>query len=165
MDAFEDLFRTHQARVYRWILAVVRDPAAAEDLTIETFWRVYRAGDRFDRDRAFEPWVRRIATNLAISHLRHARHEVAAESHVLDAHAGPPAADSAVSRDERAAIARAFAALPAKLKAVARLALIEETPYAEIAGALGITLQAVKSREFRAVRRLRESLAKVGIHP
>ncbi len=38
-DAFETLFRQHQATVYRWILRVVRDHGAAEDLTVETFWR------------------------------------------------------------------------------------------------------------------------------
>jgi RNA polymerase sigma-70 factor (ECF subfamily) len=39
-DAFESLFRRYQSDVYRWIVRIVRDPAAAEDLTVETFWRV-----------------------------------------------------------------------------------------------------------------------------
>ncbi|MBS1859087.1 MAG: sigma-70 family RNA polymerase sigma factor, partial [Acidobacteria bacterium] len=72
MDAFEELFRTHQRDVYRWILRLVRDPPVAEDLTIETFWRIYRARRRFDPDRSFGAWARRIAVNLAMGHLRHA---------------------------------------------------------------------------------------------
>jgi hypothetical protein len=43
LDAFEALFRQHQGEVYGWIVRIVRDPAAAEDLTIETFWRIHRA--------------------------------------------------------------------------------------------------------------------------
>jgi DNA-directed RNA polymerase specialized sigma24 family protein len=42
LDAFESLFRRHQSDVYGWIVRIVRDPDAAEDLTVETFWRIYR---------------------------------------------------------------------------------------------------------------------------
>ena len=49
--AFESLFREHQREVYRWIVRIVRDPAAADDLTIETFWRIYRSRARFDPSR------------------------------------------------------------------------------------------------------------------
>src|SRR5215469_12817703 len=48
VEAFEALFRQHQCEVYGWILRIVRDRATAEDLTIETFWRMYRAHARFD---------------------------------------------------------------------------------------------------------------------
>src|SRR6266851_9285919 len=53
LDAFEALFRRHQSEVYGWIVRIVRDPAAAEDLTVETFWRIYRARARFDPTRSF----------------------------------------------------------------------------------------------------------------
>jgi RNA polymerase sigma-70 factor (ECF subfamily) len=43
VDAFEQLFRQFQHQVYGWIVRIVRDPAAAEDLTVEAFWRTYRA--------------------------------------------------------------------------------------------------------------------------
>ena len=51
--AFEALFKAHQQQVYGWIARLVRDRAAAEDLTIETFWRVYRSRARFDPARSF----------------------------------------------------------------------------------------------------------------
>jgi len=51
--AFETLFRAHQHEVYGWIVRVVRDRAAAEDLTIETFWRAYRSRSRFDPARSY----------------------------------------------------------------------------------------------------------------
>ena len=53
LGAFETLFRQYQSEVYRWTVRIVRDPAAAEDLTIETFWRIYRAHARFDPERGF----------------------------------------------------------------------------------------------------------------
>ena len=67
--AFEALFGEYQGQVYGWIVRIVRDPAAAEDLTVETFWRIYRARARFDPRCGFGPWARRIATNLAVGHL------------------------------------------------------------------------------------------------
>src|SRR5215471_16597605 len=70
IEAFEILFQRHQAEVYRWLVCLVRDPAAAEDLTLETFWRIYRAHARFDPARCFGAWARRIATNVALNHLK-----------------------------------------------------------------------------------------------
>jgi RNA polymerase sigma-70 factor (ECF subfamily) len=77
LDAFESIFREHQNEVYGWIVRIVRNPAAAEDLTIETFWRIYRARARFDATRELGPWARRIATYLAYNHLKAARPETA----------------------------------------------------------------------------------------
>ncbi len=160
LDAFEALFRAHQAEVYRWIVRIVRDRAAAEDLTVETFWRVYRARGRFDPARPFLPWARRIATRAAIDHLRTARRFVPA-----DAFPDQPAPDAAAQSESRAELARAFHALPAALRAAATLALIEELPYSEIAEALDISLSAVKMRVSRAIRLLRSHLEKKGLRP
>jgi RNA polymerase sigma factor (sigma-70 family) len=75
LDAFEALFRSHQGEVYGWIVRIVRDSSAAEDLTVETFWRIHRAHARFDPTRSFGAWARRIATNAALDHLKTARRE------------------------------------------------------------------------------------------
>src|SRR5579859_5165225 len=87
LNAFESLFRQYQGEVYGWIVRVVRDPAAAEDLTIETFWRIHRAHARFDPRRSFGAWARRIATNVAIDYLRASRPEIALDPDRL---AAPP---------------------------------------------------------------------------
>ena len=73
LDAFETLFRQFQGDVYSWIARIVRDPSTAEDLTLETFWRIYAAHARFDPGRSFGAWARRIATNVAIDHLKTAQ--------------------------------------------------------------------------------------------
>jgi RNA polymerase sigma-70 factor (ECF subfamily) len=73
IQAFEALFREYQGDVYGWIIRIVHDSGAAEDLTIETFWRIYRARARFDPCRSFGAWARRIASNLALEHLSRRR--------------------------------------------------------------------------------------------
>ena len=100
-----------------------------------------------------------------MAHFRTAGREVNVSEAVLDAQPGHLNADSAERQEARQAIRRAFAELPSKLKAVALLALIEEKSYGDIASALGISLSAVKSREFRAVQLIRSKLKKAGIEP
>src|SRR5437762_11979759 len=70
LTAFEAIFREYQGQVYGWIMRLIRDPSAAEDLTLETFWRIWKARARFDPSGNFHGWARRIATNLAIDHLK-----------------------------------------------------------------------------------------------
>ena len=161
LEAFETLFRQFQREVYSWIIRIVRDPGITEDLTVETFWRIYQARSRFDPERSFGAWARRIATNAAIDYLKTVRPEVL----LRENHAPEVPSDPAVQWDLRDRIEKAFAQLPAKLQVVARLALIEEQPYQEIAGALGISVGAVKSRVFRAVRLLRKKLKRMGVEP
>jgi RNA polymerase sigma-70 factor, ECF subfamily len=165
IQAFEALFREYQGQVYGWIIRIVHDSGAAEDLTIETFWRIYRARARFDPCRSFGAWARRIATNLALEHLSRRRPERSLDNGfpIPAPSIGTP--DPAIAADVCAKVLAAFDELPAKLRVTARLAMIEERPYAEIADALGISTNGVKSRVFRAIRLLRKSLEKRGVRP
>jgi RNA polymerase sigma factor (sigma-70 family) len=158
-EAFEALFRQFQAEVYGWIVRIVRDPSAAEDLTVETFLRIYRARGRFDPGASFGAWARRIATNLAIDHLRQARREVV----LPDDLAQPGSADPIECAETRRQIADAFRRLPLKLRVAATLSLIEEQSPKEIAEALGTSEGAVRVRVFRAVRLLRQQLRRLGV--
>jgi RNA polymerase sigma-70 factor, ECF subfamily len=161
IDAFETLVRQFQGDIYAWTVRIVRDPGVAEDLTVETLWRVYRARHRFRPDGNFSAWARRIATNLAIDHLRRYR---PGQSFPAEP-AGVPQPDPLVQRETQEKIQQAFHRLPAKLQVAATLALVEELPYDEIAAALGTSVGAVKLRVFRAVRILRKRLNQAGIRP
>lgn len=159
LDAFESLFREHQCAVYRWIVRIVRNPATAEDLTVETFWRAYRSHARFRPDGNFEAWLRRIGTNAALDHLRTARAYV----ELSEDFPAAPAPDPAMRKETRIAVRRAFASLPPRLRVVAQLGLLEQEPYRVISEALGISESATKLRMFRAVRILRRKLKQAGV--
>jgi RNA polymerase sigma-70 factor (ECF subfamily) len=154
LDAFEVLFRQHQQQVYAWILRIVRDSGIAEDLTVETFWRIYRSRARFDPAGNFGAWAYRIATNAALDCMRKSRRETELPAD-LAADARP---DPVLQRETRDRIRVAFAQLPPKYRLVATLALIEDEPYEKIAEAAGISASLVKVRVFRAVRMLRKQL-------
>ena len=164
LEAFEQLFRDHQRQVYGWIMRIVRNSATAEDLTVETFWRSYRSRVQFRPDGNFAAWARRIATNVALDHLRRAQRETELPGDLL----APPTPDPAVSRETLERIRVAFANLPPKYRLVATLALIEDAPYEDIAAAAGISVALVKVRVFRATRLLRKHLravaAEIGVN-
>ena len=158
LEAFEALFRQHQREVYGWTVRIVRDSGVAEDLTVETFWRVYRSRARFDPQGNFRAWARRIATNAALDHLKRVRHE----TELSEDFPAPAGGDPALCGETRSQIREAFLELPAKYRLVATLALIEDEPYNEIAEAVGISAALVKVRVFRAVRMLRKKLNSLG---
>jgi RNA polymerase sigma-70 factor (ECF subfamily) len=161
LDAFESLFRQYQGEVYRWILRIVRNTATAEDLTVETLWRIYRAHAQFDVAKGnCGPWMRRIATNVAIDHLRRSRHEIPLPDNLAAPAQQPPAEQLELRRE----ILDAVNKLSPRLRAVVLLALVEEESYESIAQALGISENAVKVRVFRGVRILRKTLTQAGVH-
>ena len=159
-DAFEALFRQFELEVHRWILRIVRDAAAADDVLVEAFWRAYRARARFDTSRSFGAWMRKIASNAALDYLRTARRR-AGWTIADDTLPAPPGSDRGLAD----CIALAFSRLPPRLHIVATLALIEEQPYAEIADALDLPVGTVKSRVYRAIGSLKKELARMGIQP
>jgi len=161
LEAFEPLFRQQQAEVYRSVVRIVRDPAAAEDLTVEAFWRLYQHRASLDPQGNCAAWLRRVATNLAIDHLRRAH---PAEP-LLAEPADERRSDCVAQQETRTAIRKAMDELSPKLRAVVQLTLIEEESYANVAEALGISLSAVKLRVFRATRILRKKLEERGVRP
>jgi RNA polymerase sigma-70 factor (ECF subfamily) len=148
-SGIEALFRVHWPRAYRAAYLVVHDAAAAEDIAQEAFLAAVRNLDRFDRRRAFGPWLHRIVVNRAIDWVRarQLRGEIELGDSVVAAeHAGPI--------DE--SVVAALSALPPEHRAVIVLRhLLEYTP-GEIAEALGLPRGTVNSRLRRGLDSLRE---------
>ena len=150
---FQELYDREYTPVYRAIRAVVLDPAAAEDLTQETFVRAYKARHRYQPTAPPGAWLRRIGVNLAISHLRRqklarflpARLYVAPDRREYD---------QAEARD---VVSKALAALSPKLRAAVVLHYYEGLTREEIAAALGVPAGTVASRIAKAVVIMRKA--------
>ena len=157
-EAFEAIFRRFQAEVYRWVVRILRDDSAAEEVVVEAFWRAYRGRARFDPSRSFGAWMRRIATHASIDHIRAQRRHGRVRA-LPEAAAGE--SDETLSE----AVGIAFRRLSPRLQVVATLALVEGRSHGEIAQALGVPVGTVKSRLFRATRALRKDLERLGVRP
>jgi len=170
-EAFETLFARYSDTVRRHLLRIVRRPAAADDLVQEAFLRVWTRADQWDGRGAFRGWLFRIATNLALNHLRSVRrrrqqpldippdlgdsdeHEHVAPSWMIDASALGPDAIAQLA-EQREMCRRLLDRLPEAKREVFRLAHEAELPVREIAERLGIPEGTVKSRLHHAARRV-----------
>ncbi len=153
----------YQHRLYRFLLRLVKDPAAAEDLFQQTWLQVLRKQGSFDARRDFEPWLFSVARNLAVDHLRRRQPESLDEpmeaSSGSHADAVPSAALDALERllggERSALLLRAMDRLPALYREVLTLRFEEEMKPEQISVVLGAPVTTVKTRLARGLRQLR----------
>jgi RNA polymerase sigma factor (sigma-70 family) len=150
--AFEELYRQYVGDVYHYALALLRNPADAEDVTQTTFMNAYRAYRRGEEILKPQNWLIKIAHNVARS--RYARtkrrvKEVPLEEHVEQL---------ALPEEERPnveGVLRALGRLPFNQRAALVMRELEGRSYAEIADTLSVSVAAVETLIFRARRSLR----------
>ncbi|MBM2821369.1 MAG: sigma-70 family polymerase sigma factor, partial [Thermoleophilia bacterium] len=123
----------------------------------EAVEKAFAALDRFDETRPFAPWLKRIAINRAVDHLRRGRRVEVLHDEETTFHAWA-LGDSAEDDVRRWVIADAVAALGAGKRIVVVLHYWLDLPLEEIAGVLGLPLGTVASRLARAKVELREAL-------
>jgi RNA polymerase sigma-70 factor (ECF subfamily) len=159
--AFETLFRRWQAPLGRHLARMLHDPAAADDLVMETFVRLHRHRARWREGTPLRPWLFTIARNLARNRLRAQRlWGWLPLASARDRTAPPPApVDPATVNEARTRVAAAFAALPPAQREACSLRLLGELSVAEIARVTSVPAGTVKSRLFHGLRRLRALLA------
>ena len=164
-DAIRQLVEGYERPIFHIIWRSVGSLEDARDLTQETFVRAIRALDRFDTTRPFRNWIFRIASNLAIDHLRRRRLRTISINIDQDDERGmraPVLIDPGDRPDEvheqawlSEKLARLVDQLPPEYKVVVHLRHGEQLSYEEIAEALGVPLGTVKARLHRAHHRLR----------
>ena len=150
--AFERLYRRYVKDVYHYALALLRNPADAEDITQTTFLNAYRAFKRGERPRKPQNWLIKIAHNAART--RYARStrrvkEVPLADHV-DALVVPEE-----EKPDVAEVLDALGQLPLNQRGALVMRELEGRSYAEIADTLGVSVPAVETLIFRARRSLR----------
>jgi RNA polymerase sigma factor (sigma-70 family) len=160
--SWDEIVRQHADRVYRLAYRLSGNRSDAEDLTQETFVRVFRSLADYTPG-TFEGWLHRITTNLFLDMVRRrqkirfdALAEDASERLATD-EPGPERAYEQNNLDPE--IQRALDALPADFRAAVVLCDLEGLTYEEIALTLDIKVGTVRSRIHRGRVLLREALA------
>ena len=155
-DAVRAVYQAYGRLVYAVAYKVLGDRSLAEDATQLAFMKAWRAAASVDEDRDLEPWLATIARRAAI------------DVHRREAHRAGQALESVAPRDQALVsgsqsaeavydvweVRRAVAALPADEREVVRLQHFEGLTHAQIAERLQLSVGTVKSRSFRAHKRL-----------
>jgi RNA polymerase sigma-70 factor (ECF subfamily) len=160
MEAFEGLVKAYERPIYYLCLRMAGAPQAADDLAQETFIRAYGALSGFKEGRNFYVWIRRIAVNASLNHLRSTKREEPLGDREPDPCRDMPQ-DELQSREAEGKFQEALGALSSDQRAVFVLRVFEDQSYREIARALRISKGTVMSRLSRARGKLRATLAEL----
>jgi RNA polymerase sigma-70 factor (ECF subfamily) len=152
LDAFEELIRRLQRRVYGFAYQHLRDSEEAHDLAQEIFVKLYRNLGRYDVERPFEPWFWKLAANTSINYRR--------KRVPLPAEAGDePVDDEARLLKHDPTLVQALAQLDPAYRLPVLLHYYADLSLEQVSQSLNVSVAAVKSRLHRARAQLRNSLA------
>ena len=143
LPAFEAFFRAHQRDIFGYLWRLTGDEQAAYDLSQETFVRAWQHYDRIASYERPGAWLFRVATNLALTHLKRAAAPVGA---ALPFAAGldPSVSDPSWRLAESDAVRETLLGLPPQQRAALALREVYGFSCAEVAEALGVSLAAAK---------------------
>ena len=158
VEAYEMLYRKHVGRVHALCLRMARDRSEAEELTQETFVRVWERLGSFRGESAFSTWLHRVAVNVVVAELRR-------RGRWRERFTEQPAADVGVARPAFSAggdldLERAIASLSPQARLVFLLHDVEGWKHGEIAQRTGLAVGTSKAHLHRARLLLREELTR-----
>ena len=153
MIDFDTLYREFAPRIHRFVLGLSGDTVVAEDVTAETFVRVWATRDRV-RHETVRAFLFTIARNLWLQGIRSEWRQRELTAEHADHSPGPDA--QAAGRLDLARVIEALSTLEPADRAAILMRAQEDMPYEEIAQSLGITVPAAKVRVHRARKKLKE---------
>ena len=156
-DGAAELFERYSSAILRFTDRLLSDRALAEEVTQEVFVKVISRAYQYDGRAEVSSWLFAIAANACRDRRRRDRRATVVP---LDGLPEPTARGDGIEtalldRERRESVRRALAALSEEQREALVLARYHGMPYAEIAGVLGISVGAVKTRIFRAVETLK----------
>lgn len=158
--AFEQLVNAHAPYVYNLALRTLQNEREAEDITQETFVRVWRSIGRFRADAQFKTWLYRIVVNLCYNRLPKLKRELGAieveDVELVDESIGVERA--VLSAETATQLKSAIANLPETQRLVITLRHQQGLSYDEIAKITGLPLGTIKTHIFRARKALKVAL-------
>lgn len=169
LDAFEELVRRYEKRVYAIALRSAGSPEDAADITQDVFLRAWRSIESFRGDSGFSTWLFRITMNICVDHARHRQTQPQTMALTNDEDEERPIHDTSPTPEEHLDNSELGRELAAALDEVSeehrRIVLLRDVSgmsYTEIAEILEISEGTVKSRLARARIALRKVLLKRG---
>jgi RNA polymerase sigma-70 factor, ECF subfamily len=162
--AMHILYCRHNVRVYRFILRIVRDATAAEDLVSQVFLDVWRTAGQFQGRSQVSTWLLSIARFKALTAMRQRRFEDIDQEDVRQIPDGTDTPETSLDRSDTSAILRACVQkLSPAHREIINLIYYHEKSVEEVGQIIGIPQSTVKTRMFYARKQLAELLKGCGV--
>ena len=162
--AMHILYCRHNVRVYRFILRIVRDATAAEDLVSQVFLDVWRTAGQFQGRSQVSTWLLSIARFKALTAMRQRRFEDIDQEDVRQIPDGADTPETSLDRSDTSAILRACVQkLSPAHREIINLVYYHEKSVEEVGRIIGIPQSTVKTRMFYARKQLADLLKGAGI--
>lgn len=170
MKTFEQIYAEYKDKVFKFISLKLKNREQAEDLTQETFIKVYRFLSLYNDEWELSTWIYKIATNVVIDYYREKKLETAdiamfiseegdIMSNVLSKHCTKKTPEIVlIDKEILANVQDKISTLPSNIKKTAEMFFNLELNYKEIADALDMPLGTVKNNIFRAREILQTNL-------
>jgi RNA polymerase sigma-70 factor (ECF subfamily) len=171
LQDFDRVVQLYWPRVFRFVLASVRDRDTAQTLTQDCFWRAYRNRNRFRGDSSVNTWLMHIAVNLIRDFSRNRRLQFwrrtlssSVDARMISdciAHRDLSPEKTALVKEQVEAVWAATDSLSERQRTVFLLRFVEDMDVLEIAAVTGLTEGAVKVHLFRAMKAVRKRIGSI----
>lgn len=163
-SAMHTLYARHNVRVYRFVLRMLRDTSAAEDLVSQVFLDVWRTASQFEGRSQVSTWLLSIARFKALTALRQRKYEDIDQDDVMEVADQADTPEASLDRSRTSEILRACVAkLSPAHREIVNLVYYHEKSVEEVASLIGIPASTVKTRMFYARKQLADLLKSAGI--
>ncbi len=169
-DAFAELVKRYQAACFKQALSILRDHSDAEDEVQNAMWKAFQHIGQFNKEAKFSTWLTRIVVNQCLMRLRQTRRArflymddvvVGEEVQTLELRDERETPEDLLGNEQISGVlAHEIGCIPPLLRNVFVLRDVQELSMPEVAGQLGISVAAAKSRLLRARLELRERMTK-----
>ena len=156
MEDFDEAYRECFPEIYRFLLALCRDPSLAEELTQETFFKALKAIDSFSGNCSLTTWLCQIAKNEYFSYRR--KNHIQTDELPLELPSGEDIEQRFTNRETALAVHEALHRLREPYKEVLSLRTFAELPFAQIGLLFGKTESWARVTYYRAKVQIKEEL-------
>ena len=169
-NAFAELVKRYQSACFKQALSILRDRSDAEDEVQNAMWKAFQHIGQFNKEAKFSTWLTRIVVNQCLMRLRQTRRArflymddvmVGEEVQTLELRDEREGPEEVLANEQISGVlAHEIGRIPPLLRNVFVLRDVQELSMPEVAGQLGISVAAAKSRLLRARLELRERMSK-----
>jgi RNA polymerase sigma-70 factor, ECF subfamily len=163
LESFDAIYDVLAGRIRGYLYTLCRDASLADDLLQDTFVQLHRSRRTYEPGRPVTPWVFAIARHVFLMHRRRTgRRRRFEETLLAEALRGDRPHDDEAALIDGDEVRRALRQVPADQREAVLMHHVDGHSFAEIAARLGIRVNAAKTRAFRGMKKMRETLTRPG---